>query len=145
MTRAVGFMKFRVDLILFIKVNRLIFLLSIYFIISLFMLNAVSTLLENQIEIIIIKETKANIIDEILWPKFYQILSIRIIIRKKTFLLYHIHGNLKELWKEYWTKPSFTDTVSLKRELLKKFEKGLDFFLSVEFIIVHSPTIHACQ
>ena len=66
MTKAVAFLKFSVDLIFFVTVNRLIFLLPIYIIISLVTLNAVSILLKNKIETIIREKTKVNTIDEAL-------------------------------------------------------------------------------
>ena len=47
---------------------------------------------------------------------------------KEVFLLHHILGYLKELWNDYRIEPHFTHTVSLKRELLKKYENELDFF-----------------
>lgn len=50
---------------------------------------------------------------------------------------------LKHLCDDYGIES--TSTVSLKRKLLKKFEKELYFLPSVIFVIVHCSTINPCQ
>ena len=82
------------------------------------------------------KEDKYKyLIDEAL-QKFNGRPSIHIIRNKETFPLRHILGYLKELWDDYEIKQIFTHRVSLKMELLKKFDNELDGF---------SSTINLCQ
>lgn len=52
---------------------------------------------------------------------------------------------MKELWDDYKIKLIFTQTVSLSRELFKKFENRSDFLQSVKFVIVHSSAINPCR
>lgn len=52
---------------------------------------------------------------------------------------------MKKSSGDYGVEPIFIATVSLKRELLKKFEDELDFFPSANFVIVHSLTINPSQ
>ena len=69
---------------------------------------------------------------------FNQTLNIYIIRNKKVFLLHDIVGYLKKLYDDYGAEPTFTHTVSLRRELLKIIENKLDFFPSAKFVILHS-------
>lgn len=54
---------------------------------------------------------------------------MHIIRNKEAFPLYHLLGYLKELWDDCQIKSIFTHAVSLKMELLKKFDNELDFSL----------------
>ena len=71
---------------------------------------------------------------------FNRTLCRRNIRNKEAFLLHHILGYFKDFCGDYGNEPIFTSIVSLKRELLKMFENGFNFFPSAKFVIKHSST-----
>ena len=51
---------------------------------------------------------------------------------------------MNELCADYGNETIFTQKVSFKREILKKFENELDFFPSENYVIEHSSTMNPC-
>ena len=71
-------------------------------------------------------------------------LSTRIIRNREAFFPHHILRCLNELCNDYGIETIFAQTVSFKREILKKFETELDFFPSGKCVIGHSSTMNPC-
>lgn len=57
----------------------------------------------------------------------------------------HTLGYLNLLCDKYGIRPIFIHAVNFKMELLKTFERELDFFSSARFIITHSSAINPFQ